>query len=79
MRFYSLMGLDQSILIYTFPRQSPFLGFQCNENTQESTLNLSFLYLKSCSSGKLRITLKVKGDKAACKANEKVCHIYRAF
>ena len=28
------MGLDQSILIYTFPRQSPFLGFQCNENTR---------------------------------------------
>ena len=47
------MGMDQSILIYTFSRQSLFSGFQCNENTQESTLNLSFLYLKSCSSGKV--------------------------
>ena len=28
--------------------------------------------MKSCPSGKLRTTSKVKGDKAACKANEKV-------
>ena len=62
------MGTGQSMLIYTFPRQSLFSGFQCNENTQESTLNLSFLYMKSCSGGKLRTTLKVKGDKTAYKA-----------